>query len=49
VPFAGLPLPRVQLVLTMGYKFCTISFKDRIELGSGSITSHFLTIIYLGP
>jgi hypothetical protein len=27
--------------LTMGYKFCTISFKDRIGLGSGSITSHF--------
>jgi hypothetical protein len=27
--------------LTMGYKFCTIRFKDRSGLGSGSIYSHF--------
>jgi hypothetical protein len=32
----------------MGYKFCTIRFKDRSGLGSGSIYSHFWTIIYLG-
>jgi hypothetical protein len=31
----------VQLGLTMGYKFCTIRFKDRSGLGSGSIYSHF--------
>jgi hypothetical protein len=30
-----------QVGLTMGYKFCTIRFKDRIGLGSGSISSHF--------
>ena len=35
--------------LTMGYKFCTIRFKDRSGLGSGFISSHFWTIIYLGP
>ena len=38
----------VWLGLTMGYKFCTIRFKDRIGLGSGSIAIHFWTIIYLG-
>jgi hypothetical protein len=27
--------------LTMGYKFCTIRFKDQIGLGSDSISSHF--------
>jgi hypothetical protein len=40
----GGPRPgvRVQhLGLTMGYKFCTIRFKDRSGLGSGSIYSHF--------
>jgi hypothetical protein len=33
----------------MGCKFCTIRFKDQVGLGSGFISSHFWTIIYLGP
>jgi hypothetical protein len=33
----------------MGSKFYTIRFKDRIGLGSGPISIHFLTKIYLGP
>jgi hypothetical protein len=37
------------LGLTMGCKFCTIRFKDQVGLGSGFISSHFWTIIYLGP
>jgi hypothetical protein len=32
----------------MGSKFYTITFKDRIGLGSGSISIHFLTNNYLG-
>jgi hypothetical protein len=35
--------------LTMSYNFCTIRFKDRSGLGSGFISSHFWTMIYLGP
>jgi hypothetical protein len=31
----------VEVGLTMGYNFCTIRFKDRSELGSGFISSHF--------
>jgi hypothetical protein len=31
----------VRLGLTMGYKFCTIRFKDRIGLGSDFISNHF--------
>jgi hypothetical protein len=38
-----------DLGLTMGYNFCTIRFKDRSGLGSGFNSSHFWTIIYLGP
>jgi hypothetical protein len=33
----------------MGSKFYTIRFKDRIKLGSDSISIHFLTKIYLCP
>jgi hypothetical protein len=39
----------VRVGLTMGCKFCTIRFKDQVGLGSGFISSHFWTIIYLGP
>jgi hypothetical protein len=31
----------VPIGLTISYKFCTIRFKDRIGLGSGSISNHF--------
>jgi hypothetical protein len=49
-PTSPLPAPGVLRVrLTMGYKFCTIRFKDRSGLESGSIYSHFWAIIYLGP
>jgi hypothetical protein len=33
----------------MGSKFYTIRFKDRIGLGSGLISIHFLAKIYLEP
>jgi hypothetical protein len=32
----------IYIGLTMSYKFCTIRFKDRIRLGSVSISIHFL-------
>jgi hypothetical protein len=35
--------------VTISSKFYTIKFKDRVGLGSGSISIHFLTKIYLGP
>jgi hypothetical protein len=35
-------------MVIMGSKFYTIKFKDQIELGSGPISIHFLTKIYLG-
>jgi hypothetical protein len=38
-----------RLGVTMGFKFYTIKYKDWIELGSVSISIHFLTKIIWGP
>jgi hypothetical protein len=38
----------LMVEVTMGSKFYTIRFKDRIGLGSGPIPIHFWTKIYLG-
>jgi hypothetical protein len=38
---------KLDLGVTIGSKFYTIKFKDRIGLGSDSISIHFLTKINL--